>query len=124
MQCNFDGILHFKSNSFPKALYYLGITRTRNFCKFCKTFIPVPGTSVRPVGYSYTYPELMKVLYASDTNTRGRGTAILYLPGTYVSSVCQCHKYPGDGYSFFTPARNFCTLCTPVSQYPELMEVL
>ena len=45
-------------------------TRTRNFWKFCKTFIPVPGTSVssaRPVpqypGYGYimffTRPEVL-----------------------------------------------------------------
>ena len=28
---------------------YPGITRTRNVCKFCRTFIPVPGTSVGSV---------------------------------------------------------------------------
>ena len=32
---------------------------TRNFWKFCKTFIPVPGNSVSPVGHSYPYPELL-----------------------------------------------------------------
>ena len=29
----------------PRPCIYLGFTRTRNFCKFCRTFIPVPGTS-------------------------------------------------------------------------------
>ena len=31
----------------------------RNFRKFCKTFIPAPGTSVSSVGHSYPYPELL-----------------------------------------------------------------
>ena len=51
--------------------FYVGkTTRTRNFCEFCGTFIPVPRTyvsSVRPVpqypGYGYnifcTRPELL-----------------------------------------------------------------
>ena len=52
--------------------------RTRNFCWFCMTFIPVPGTSVSSVcpvpqypGYGYgifgTRPELLCVLYARVT---------------------------------------------------------
>ena len=32
---------------------------TRNFWRFCKTFLPLPGTSVSSVGYSYQYPELL-----------------------------------------------------------------
>ena len=73
---------------------------TRNFCKFCKTFIPVPGTPVSSVGYSYPYPELLRVLYTPCHNTRGTGAAL------------------------FVHARNFCEFCTRVPQYPELLEVL
>ena len=62
---------------------YPGYYPTKNFCKFYRTFISVPGTSV--------------------------------------SSVRPCHKYPGYGYSIFIPARNFCEFCTPVPQYPELL---
>ena len=46
------------------------------------------------------------------------------IPGTSVSSVRQCHKYPGYGYSIFIPARNLCKLFTPVTQYPEVLDVL
>ena len=52
------------------------------------------------VGHSYPYPELLEVLYAGATKTRGTGTACLYLP------------------------RNFWKFCTPVPQYPELLQVL
>ena len=46
--CKLDEILQFKSNSPPKGVcIYPSITRTWNFCKFCRTFIPVPGTCVR-----------------------------------------------------------------------------
>ena len=79
---------------------YPGYYTSKNFCKFCRTFIPVPGTygsSVRP---SYPYLEFLGVLYARGQNTRGTGTAC------------------------FVPARNFCELCTPIPQYPELLEVL
>ena len=41
-------------------------------------------------GY-YPYAELLQVLYAGATNTRGTGTAFSYLPGTSVSSV-NCRK--------------------------------
>ena len=59
-------------------------THARNFCKFCTTFMHVPGTSV--------------------------------------SSLRPCHKYPGYyGHSIFIPARNLCEFCTPVPQYPELL---
>ena len=33
---------------------------TRNFCEFCNTCIPVPGTSVSCVRLSYPYPEYTK----------------------------------------------------------------
>ena len=98
---------------------YPGYYRTENFCKFCRTFIPVPGTSVSSVAVSY--------VHANATNTRGAGTAFLYLPGTSVSSVRPCHN-----------TRNFCEFCntsipvpgTSVScvrspyPYPELLRLL
>ena len=75
----------------PRACIYPGITRTRNlcdlyniharinnFCEFCTTVIPVPKTSVRSVRPCH--------------NTRGTGTAFLYLPGTSVISVRPRHN--------------------------------
>ena len=60
-----------------------GITRTRNFRKFCRAFIPVPGTPgsfVRPCHNTRNFwkfcktsipvPELMLVLYGIHTRTR------------------------------------------------------
>ena len=60
---------------------------------------------------------------------RGRVfTWILPVPGTFVSSAGHSYPYPelypGYGYSIFIPARNFCKFCTPVPQYPWLLEVL
>ena len=133
MPCKLDGILHFKSNSYPQAVYLPG-------------FLLVPGTSVSFVGHSYPYPELLQVLYASATNTQGTGKAFSYLPGTSVSSVRPCHNTwnfcnfcntfipvpgtsvsavrpvhntRGTGTACFVPARNFCELCStslPVSE--------
>ena len=79
---------------------------TRKFWKFCKTFIPVPGTSVSSVGHSYPYPELLWVLYHIHTRTRNfrefctprttitglRVHCFLYAPGTFVRSVRPCHN--------------------------------
>ena len=75
-----------------------GYYPTTTFCKFCRTFIPVPGTSVRYVRHSYPYPEL------------------------YVSSVRPWPQYPGYGYNSFIPARNFCEFCTPVPHYRNFCE--
>ena len=85
--CKLDDILRFKSNSSPGGAYLPGYypcpellwvlynirTRTKNFCEFCTTFIPVPGTSLRSVRPCH--------------NTQGTGTAFSHLPGTSVSSV-------------------------------------
>ena len=61
-----------------KACIYQGVTRTWNICEFCTPFIPVPGTSVRSVRPCH--------------NTRGTGTAFLYLPRNCVSSVIPFFK--------------------------------
>ena len=98
---------------------YPGITRTRNFCKFCRTFIPVPGTSVSSVRPGHNtrnfwkfcetfipVPELLLVLRDIHTRTRNfcefctpRVTIpgvpvqhLLHPPGTFVSSVRPCHN--------------------------------
>ena len=67
---------------------------TKNFCKFCRTFIPVPGTSVRSVRPCH--------------NTRGTGTAFVYLPGTSVRSGRPCHN-----------TRNFWKFCRTFIPVPE-----
>ena len=100
---------------------YRGYYPTKNFCKFCRTFIPVPGTSVSSVRPCHKYP--------------GYGYSILYLPGTSVSSVRQCHNTPNicefcntfvpvpgtfvsSVRSPYTLTRNFCDFCKTVAQYP------
>ena len=114
---------------------YPGYYPTKNFCKFCRTFIPVPGTlaqwehavqvglilrfksnsspeSVYLRGY-YPYKELLWVL--RDIHTRIWNFCKICTP---------VPQYPGYGCSIFIPARNFCKFCTPVPQYPELLEVM
>ena len=86
----------------PRVLPY------KNFCEICRTFIPVPGTSVSSARHSYPYPELLSALYAGATNTRGTGTAFLYLPGTCVSSVRPCHN-----------TRNLCEFSNTSIPVPE-----
>ena len=66
------------------------------YTKKINTQVFTPGitlqrTSVTSVGHSYPYPELLEVLCAGVTKTRGTGTACLYLPGTSGSSVRPCH---------------------------------
>ena len=110
----------------PRACIYPGITRTRNFCELCTihtrtknfcelctTFIPVPGTSVTSVRPCH--------------NTRGTGTALLYLTGTSVSSVRPCHKTRNfwKFYKTFIPVPG--TSVSSVGRscpYPDLLEVL
>ena len=70
-----------------------------HFCEFCTTSIPVQRTSLSYVRHSYPYPELPYDLYARATIPRVRG-------------------------QHFIPARIFRKFCTPVPQYPGLLEVL
>ena len=47
---------------------------TRNFCEFCKTCIPVPGTFVSSVRLSYPHPSVCSVNSERPRrNTRGTG---------------------------------------------------
>ena len=78
----------------PRPCIYLGITRTWNFYKFCRTFIPVPGTSVSSVRLA--------------TNARGTGTAFSCLPGTSVTSVRPCQN-----------DRNLWKFCEPFTPVPR-----
>ena len=41
-----------------------GFFPTKNFCNFCRAFIPVPGTSRSSVRHSYLYPEPLEAMYA------------------------------------------------------------
>ena len=68
---------------------------TNNFCEFRRTFTPVPGVSGRSVRYSYPYPELLEVPYASATHTRGTVRV----------------------YQFYY----VCEFCTPEANYPEVL---
>ena len=93
-------------------------TRTKNFCEFCTTFIPVPGTSIRSVRPCH--------------NTRGTGTAFLYLPRTSVSSARPSHNtrnfwkfcntfIPVPATSVISAAHSYphlCQLCTPRATIP------
>ena len=92
---------------------------TKNFCNFCRTLIPVPGTyrsSVRRChkdpGYGYRmfiparnfgnfctpvpqYPDVLDVLKDFHTPTRNFRrfcNSFIPVPGTSVSSVCLCHN--------------------------------
>ena len=76
---------------------YPGYYPTKNSCKFCRTFIPVPGTSVSSRRHLYPYPELLRALYARATNTQGTGKAFFFLPETSLCSV--------------RPCRHFCEFC-------------
>ena len=114
---------------------YPGITCTRNFCKLCNAFIPVPGTSVssvRPYHNTRNFwkfcktfipvPELFLVLKDIHTRTRNfcdfctpratkpgvRVQQLSYPPGTSVRTVRPCHN-----------TRNFWKFCNtfiPVSE--------
>ena len=101
-------------------------TRTRNVCEFCTTFIPVPQLSifVLSVGYTQNHTRGIYPGYYPANNFCNFCRTLRPVPGTSESSVRRCHKDPGYGYSMFIPARNFWKFCTPVPQYPEVLEVL
>ena len=81
-----------------------GYYPTKNFCKFCRTFIPVPGT----------YWKFC--------------TTFIPVPGTSGSSARESHKYPGYRYIVFITlvssvrpchnTRNFCEFCN--TSVPDL----
>ena len=83
---------------FHGCVLYPGYYPTNIFCKFCRTLIPVLGTSSTSVRLSYPHPELLYVLYTSVTNTRGTRTAVLYLSRT---SGCDPHAQIHSGSEYF-----------------------
>ena len=70
----FSSYIHAK----PYPGIYPGYYPTENFCNYCRTLIPEPGTSVSSVRRWHKDP--------------GSGTASLYLPGSSGSSVHPCHN--------------------------------
>ena len=124
MQARWNPPIHIEL--LPRGCVFTRVfTRTRNFCKFCRIFIPVPGTSVSSArqchkypGYGYSIfitarncckfctsvPQYSKVL--QDFHTRNRNFRMLCIsfipvPGISVSSVRPVSQYPGYGYSMF-----------------------
>ena len=84
----------------PYPGYLLRVLPYKNFCNFCRTLIPVPGTSgssVRP--------------YHNTRNFWMFRKTFIPVPGTCVSSGRPVPQYPGYGYIMF---------CTR----PDLLEVL
>ena len=72
-----------------EADIYSGITRTRNFGKFCTT-LPVPGTSVNSVRHSIPVPELsICVLSVGYTQNHTRGIYPRYYP---TNNFCKFYR--------------------------------
>ena len=110
---------YYPYRSFCK-FFRTSITRGRNFCEFCTTFIPLSETCVRSVQpqiqrvrvqHSYTYPCTTSVSYVQlpyrtwsfcDFYTRTRNMynfckASIPVPGTSGSSVRLWHNTRGRG---------------------------
>ena len=112
-----------------------GTTRTRNFCKFCKTFVPVPETSLSSVR---PWHNARGTGICPCKNTRVRVRLLIHehsytnLPGTSVSSVRLSYPSPefllvtilcSVGYAqnhtrSVTRARNCCKFCTTFIPVP------
>ena len=71
----------------PYSRYFPGYYTYRNFCKFCTTFIPVPGASASSVRPWHNTQGMCMPLQKYPVAGTGTGTAFVYLPGTSVSSV-------------------------------------
>ena len=78
-----------RTEPYPRGIYP-GYCPTKNFCKFCRTFIPVPGNSVSSVRHSYMYVPGTSVSFCKIP---------IPLPGTSVSSIGLA-QYPGYGCTF------------------------
>ena len=103
----------------PEGVFiYTGITRTRNFCRFCRTFTPVLGTSVRSVRPSQNTRNFWKFykafipvpehqLVLLDIHTRTRNFSEFCTPRATIPGVRVQHlvypagtsQYPGYGYN-------------------------
>ena len=99
MPCNLDEMLHFKSNSSPEGVY-------------------LPGY--------YPYPEHLRVLYNIQTRLKhffGFCTTLIPVP-ELLEHTCDRATIRGVWVPHLLPARNVCKYCTPVPQYPEILEIL
>ena len=79
----------------PRVCIYPGYYPTKNFCKFCRTFMLVPRTTGSSVRHSHSYPELLELLYCTPVATVPgvRVQHVLYPLGTSsVSSVRLRHN--------------------------------
>ena len=95
MPCKLDEILHFKSNSSLEDVYFpAGITRTRNFCELCRTFIPVPRTSVSSVRPVPQYPVTGTACFVPARNFSEFCITSIPVPETSGSSVRLPYPYP------------------------------
>ena len=90
-----------------------GNTRTRHFCGFCKRFIPVPGTSVSSVRFSYPYQQLLR-----DLET------IIPVPGVRLRILYPCPKPLWVLYSTHSIPETCLTSIRGPYTYPKLLWVL
>ena len=136
MPCKLENpLLHIELHP-RRPCIYLGITRIRNFCKFCRTFKPVPGTSESSVRQCHKYPRYGYSIVIPARNCWKFWKTFTPVPGTYGSSVRlsypdpefllvlydPCHNTRGTSTACFVPARVLCEFCTPVPQYPNFCE--
>ena len=104
---------------YPNFLFSFGLKGTHKTVP--GVFIPgitLQRTSVTSVRHSYPYPELLELVYAGATKTRGAGTACLYLPGTSGSSVRPCHNTRKFWKFFYPRTWNFCDFCKTRATLP------
>ena len=78
-----------------------GTTRTRNFCKFCKTFVPVPETSLSSVRPWHNARGTGMPFYEIPGGGGGYGycTTFVYLPGTFCEFCKTSIPVPGTSVS-------------------------
>ena len=118
-----------------------GTTRTRNFCKFCKTFVPVPETSLSSVRPWHNARGTGMPFYEIPGGGGGYGycTTFVYLPGTFCEFCKTSIPVPGTSVSSvglsFVPVLGtwvsetvvFCRVRTEpypgYCPYPELLQV-
>ena len=108
-------------------------SRTRNFCKICKTVPQYPGygynisvparktpvSSVRPCHNTWNFRKFSKIFMPVPEISEFCRTFIP-VPGTSVSSVRPVPQYPGYGYSFFcTRPELLWVMCNTSIPVPE-----
>ena len=87
---------------------YPGYYPANNFCKLCRAFIPMPGTSVSYVRHHTRTRNFCKFCTPMPQIPGLRVQHFLYPPGTSVSSVRPCHN-----------PRDFCEFCNTSIPVPK-----